>query len=194
MSTDGTSVILDKYVDCIDTLIIEQDEGLYFAMNKGINLARGKFVSFLNSDDYYLENSLSHLLDILESEDEHSLVTDILLIDKNQRLHVPINEIDNRMIPHPGLFMTKEAIVNLGGFDTEFQVAADYELVSKALRHGHKFKNTNKLITAHRSGGFSQKQRQRSIIETYRVQIKYYKKSIWKNTLLFMKCIVSGRN
>ena len=42
----------------IHRLVVEEDNGIWDAMNKGLNLAKGDIIGFLNSDDYYYENSL----------------------------------------------------------------------------------------------------------------------------------------
>lgn len=57
-SKDKTVDVLDKYKNKIQRLVIEKDNGIWDAMNKGINLAKGDIIGFLNSDDYYYENSL----------------------------------------------------------------------------------------------------------------------------------------
>ena len=57
-SNDGTIDIINRYRDKIDKVIIENDNGIWDAMNKGLNIASGNIIGFLNSDDYYFSNSL----------------------------------------------------------------------------------------------------------------------------------------
>ena len=57
-SNDGTIDIINKYKDKIDKVIIENDNGIWDAMNKGLKLAKGDIVGFLNSDDTYNQNTL----------------------------------------------------------------------------------------------------------------------------------------
>ena len=62
-STDGTINVIDKYRKYITHFISEEDDGLYYAMNKGIDLASGDIIGILNSDDYYYENALEIVKD-----------------------------------------------------------------------------------------------------------------------------------
>ena len=57
-SKDKTLNVLDNYKKKIHRLVVEEDNGIWDAMNKGLNLAKGDIIGFLNSDDYYYENSL----------------------------------------------------------------------------------------------------------------------------------------
>ncbi len=58
-SEDGTKEILEKYKDKIDNLIIENDKGIWDAMNKGVKKATGEIVGFLNADDFYYPGALN---------------------------------------------------------------------------------------------------------------------------------------
>ncbi len=60
-STDGTLDIIKKYKDKIDYWASEKDEGIYDAMNKGIKVAKGKYLAFINADDWYEDNALNHV-------------------------------------------------------------------------------------------------------------------------------------
>ena len=57
-SSDRTKEIINKYKNNISRIIIEGDDGIWDAMNKGIKLADGEIIGFLNSDDYYFNNTL----------------------------------------------------------------------------------------------------------------------------------------
>ena len=55
-SSDGTEKIINKYKNQITKIIIAEDSGIWDAMNRGINLASGEVLGFLNADDYYYDN------------------------------------------------------------------------------------------------------------------------------------------
>ena len=57
-SSDQTLKIINKYKNNINRIIIEEDDGIWDAMNKGIKIANGEIIGFLNSDDYYFNNTL----------------------------------------------------------------------------------------------------------------------------------------
>ena len=58
-SNDGTIEILKKYKDKIKKIVIESDKGIWDAMNKGVEIASGDIIGFLNADDYYHQNALN---------------------------------------------------------------------------------------------------------------------------------------
>ena len=65
-STDGTIDIIKKYNSKIYKWVSEEDNGLYDAMNKGINLATGDIIGILNSDDIFYENALYYVKEYFE--------------------------------------------------------------------------------------------------------------------------------
>ena len=88
-STDGTKEVIAKYAKDYPSIrwVSEKDNGQSDAMNKGITLAKGKYISFLNVDDYYSEGCLNEVCQILKQKPNiNYLVGDCNVWDQNRNL------------------------------------------------------------------------------------------------------------
>ncbi len=138
-STDGTLDIIKKYENSIDYYISEPDDGIYYAMNKGIVLARGDYLNFMNSDDEFLPNAISvSIKTILENKADGSVAHANMYDDKGKFMWVyttrPFDEtsyLTRNPCNHQTLFLSKEAYNKIGYFDTRYKYAAD--LISEYL-------------------------------------------------------------
>ena len=83
-STDGTLSLLESKKDQFAILVSELDKGIYDAMNKGINIATGDIIGFLNSDDFYVnENVISKIITLFKKNDSlEGCYSDLIYIDK----------------------------------------------------------------------------------------------------------------
>ena len=84
-STDGTKEVIAQYAKAHPSIqwVSEKDKGQSDAMNKGIALSKGKYISFLNVDDYYSEGCLNEVYQILtQNPDIHYLVGDCNVWDQ----------------------------------------------------------------------------------------------------------------
>ena len=136
-SQDGTQEILRDNKDCIDHLIIEKDEGIYDAMNKGIEASTGDLIGIINSDDYYKDiNVISDIVGWISSNKEfYAILTDISFVNKES---YDVRKVSAKnfkswllrfgwMPPHPGMFLKRKVIHNIGLYDTSYSIAADFE-------------------------------------------------------------------
>ena len=141
-SSDKTLTIINRYGSYIAYYVSENDNGIYDAMNKGISLASGDVIGFLNSDDYYVGNNVLDTVEhIFKMNDCDSCYGDLVYIDQNYR---PVRYWKSGrynhskfywgwMPPHPTFFVKKKIFDRYGVFDTEFGTAADYELMLRFL-------------------------------------------------------------
>jgi glycosyltransferase involved in cell wall biosynthesis len=160
-STDGTLEICSNYSDIIDVLISESDKGIYDAMNKGLYEASGKFVAYLNSDDYLVADALGRVLSRLSTEGIDFLYGDLQYINdqhETKRLwvsgHFSTRKLENLWIPpHPSSYVRTDLLRNLGGFNLTYALAADYDLMLKALHRLNKVDYLEGILVRMRLGG-----------------------------------------
>ena len=137
-STDQTLEIIKEYNNSITFLSSEIDNGIYDAMNKGINVAKGKIIGILNSDDFYPNNFIiSNVVNSFNNKID-AVYGDLVYVD-------PINtkkvlrywksgtytreKIKNGwMLPHPTFFVRKTIYDKYGLYDSSLHQAADYAI------------------------------------------------------------------
>lgn len=169
-STDGTVRIIKSYGDVVSLLVSEPDEGLYDAMNKGIKLATGDVVGILNADDFYTDNRvLSKVASAFMGSNVDAVYGDLQYvargdISKKTRFWQAGECEESKLqsgwtIPHPTLFVNKKVYEKLDKlFDTDFKIAADYELILRLLKvEKIKIKYTPETFVCMREGGNSAK-------------------------------------
>ena len=158
-STDGTLNIIQKYEHAIDYWVSEKDKGIYYAMNKGIDLAMGEFVGFVNSDDFLYEEILSELGNMEKSDEfdftlgdvniynqcskyqETNIHSEELILNKKYIFHMPTH--------HLGFYVRKIILKKVGKFNTDYKLRADFDLLSRVIDSTKSF-----LILKNRVGGF----------------------------------------
>lgn len=146
-SDDGTRELVESYADCYAGRLVflsERDEGMYFAMNKGIRLAGGDVVGILNSDDFYTSaDVLQRIADVFESYRPDAVYGDVHYVDP-ANLERRVRYYSSRnfrlwkmrmgyMPAHPSFYCRKELYDNIGLYDTSFRIAADFELLLRFL-------------------------------------------------------------
>lgn len=165
LSKDKTLQIIKKSKIKNSTIIHEKDNGIYDALNKGIEHANGKYIINLHSDNYFINNNV--LLDIfkkLHQSNLDCLYSDIeirnLKTDKVIRFcksqDYKYNLFQNGWMPnHPSLVLKKEILKDIK-YDISYKVSADYKLMIYLL-HIKKISNyyLSKTTIVMGSGGIS---------------------------------------
>lgn len=144
-STDGTLEIIHKYEKEIDYWISEKDNGIYDAMNKGILAANGKFVNFMNAGDYFFDNNI---LQKLPLNPLSKIIFGNIMYESGKVFE---STFDYRMylkntLHHQSAFYALDLLKQLGLFDTNFKILADYDMNFKALKLGIKFEQVPLLV------------------------------------------------
>ena len=127
-------------------LISESDDGIYDAMNKGLVLASGDVVGFLNSDDLYADASaLEKVANAFEDSEVEACYADLVYVSQDNRRVVRFwksrsfikGDFAKGWCPaHPTFYVRKSVIERLGLFDRSYKLAADVEFMMRYLERG----------------------------------------------------------
>lgn len=170
-SADGTLEIIRAHTGAGHSprLLSQRDAGIYHAMNKGIGLASGEYVVFVNADDWLEVEALSIVAGILESRSGAALTAPDVVggsvqihgRDGSTRLLPPDPGQNERRYPlkmssgHQATFMRAALLRDLDGFRTQFKLAADYDLFLRAIASGATWAFTDETLAHFSLGGAS---------------------------------------
>lgn len=142
-SSDGTLDIFKPYEAAGKlTVYSEPDTGIYNAMNKGLKQAKGKYIIYLNSDDFWhnpngIEQSV-HLLELAQAD--FSVAPFLLQKSDGTTVGAGTPSLASffAIMPccHQTMLARTDLLLKLGGFDESFQIAADYNLTTQLLLKG----------------------------------------------------------
>ncbi len=181
-STDGTLEILTEYKNRIHHLISEPDAGIYDAMNKGIRLAAGEYLLFLNGGDCLADGET--LRAVLPQLDRDIVYSDQRLLDSDGSVSVkefpdilPRNFLLHNMMPHQSVFIRRRLFEQHGMYDTSFSIAGDYDFFVRLLYvHQASCRHIGRVISVFRTDGISCDKTRRMLrkIENHRIRKKYF--------------------
>ena len=145
-STDNTLKIIQKYRSNIEFLISEKDSGIYEAMNKGMALATGDIICFLNSDDYYnTSETLSLVANQMINENLDALFGGVIFFRKDNPSHVmrkyqynsfSLNKFKFGWMPaHPASFVKRNIIMQNGFFNEKYKIAGDFDFLLRLFKN-----------------------------------------------------------
>ena len=164
-STDGSVELIESYGDQIDEWVSEPDDGVYDAMNKGIERATGDVIGLVNADDFYADGAIQT---VAETYAEHpdSIIVGAMnqvktggstytlrrnlsqsYLDDTIRYTMPIN--------HPATFVPTSVYERLGTFDAKFQILGDYDFICRCYQADVPFVFVDQVLSNMRVGGLS---------------------------------------
>ncbi|MCQ2255072.1 MAG: glycosyltransferase [Bacteroidaceae bacterium] len=163
-STDGSRVLLEKNAEKIDYWVSEPDKGIYNAMNKGINVAKGDYFLFLNSGDFFaspdvVRNILPHLCET------DYVIANVASIDAQGKIGQPTNYVGfisgdkkfwyNSTVSHQGMFIKGQTLKD-NPYNESHKIVADWEhaFIQLIVKNGT-FKVVENYVVNVLDGGFS---------------------------------------
>lgn len=159
-STDGTLELLKEFPHL--KVFSEPDSGVYNAFNKGVLKAQGKYIAFINSDDYFSSNEAVNIsIEKLEENNaDYSFGDTWLLNEENpekSEMRKPQLWKSFSKFPfcHQSMFCKTNALKEVGMFNENNKIASDYEVYLKLLLGGYKGIDVKSQIAVFRCGGVS---------------------------------------
>lgn len=181
-STDGTIDIINQYQSRISVIISEEDNGIYDAMNKAIKYCKGDVVAFINSDDWYVEGIIEKVAAVFQERKPDIVVGDYFSVDnqivkKKNQGHIGIKDIKaGIMFCHQSVFCRKTLFDEIGIFDTQYKISADYDWLLRAVTLGKRIEHITKPVCYFSSGGISDRNESLRIQEVYEIAMKHVRK------------------
>ncbi|MFC5758757.1 glycosyltransferase family 2 protein [Rhizobium sp. GCM10022189] len=165
LSQDRTLDRIRERKEIISKLISEKDAGIYDAMNKGIALATGDIIGFINGDDFYLSGTLAKVAKTFKDNPQlQACYGDLCYVKQNDpdtivrywrsSPFVPASFERGWAPPHPTFFVRRDVYERFGSFDLGYRIAADVELMMRLLeRHRIRVQYVPGVMVKMRMGG-----------------------------------------
>jgi len=180
-STDGTLDILKRYENRITKLLSEKDEGIYDAMNKGLAMATGDYVLFMNSgDEIYAPDTVANVFASADDADIYYGETEMIdesLQSLGQRRHKAPQQFTwqgfkyGMSISHQAIYIRRSITEP---FDRRYSLSADIDWIIRSAKKATKIVNVNRYVAKYMVGGMSKTKHRQSLLERFDIMKRYY--------------------
>ena len=185
-SNDGTVALIHRYENERLKWISEPDKGLYDAMNKGIKMATGDYLCFLNAGDTFYDTDTVQKI-FASIDEDHSpdiLYGETAIVDDNgrflhmRRLQAPKNltwkSFKHGMVVCHQAFIVKRELVE--PYDLSYRFSADFDWCIRMMKKAKNIYNTDLILVDYLNAGMTTANRKASLRERYRIMEKHYGK------------------
>lgn len=181
-SDDGTEKIVNEKSQRVAVWRSEPDLGVYDGMNKGLLLASGEIIGFLNADDVYMHSDvISRVSSTMADPAIDGCYANLVYVDRKQTGHVVRHWTSQNYTPglfergwmpaHPTFFVRKSVYEKLGGFNLRYRLQSDFDLALRFINiHGISTRYIPEIWVRMRMGGMSNN----SILNVIRGNIEAY--------------------
>lgn len=172
-SKDNTIDVVKEYVaeDSRFRYVSEPDKGIYDAFNKGWKLAAGEWIYYLGADDYLTKDGMYEMFS--SSSDADCMYGAVYRNKYNGKKiskdPLPTEMKLGKMISHQAIVMKRELIELMNGFDLRYRVSADFDLVTRSLKHGALFEMHPIYLAYFSDGGASSSMQ--PLKDSYKIRI-----------------------
>ncbi len=182
-STDGTIDIINKYENIIDNWISEKDNGVYDAMNKGIKLAKGKWINFMNAgDSFYNHSTVSDVFKEDYSDIDIIYGDRQVIFSDNKSKFIKAKELESmwqgKPMCHQSCFVAADYHKkNL--FTLNYDICDDFKFIYDAYHQKATFQYVDIVIAKYRSGGLSVDNIHRAVFQDWLIVDKSMKVHVY---------------
>ena len=165
-SNDNTLKICNQYINKIDQIVSEPDEGLYDAMNKGMNIASGDYIIFINSGDIFASNDTLTL--VSDNINNKSKINPDFIYGDSLECRIYGNEVFYKkarsykfiwygmFTHHQSMFYSRKIIKNHGlEFNLKYKLASDWDFTAKFLTKSNNHLRIPIPVSIFKQGGLS---------------------------------------
>lgn len=200
-SSDDTVSILKKYSHL--KWVSEKDNGSVYALNKGIKMATGDIIGWLNSDDYYEQNIFKDVVDAFENLNVNFVSGNQNFVDKDKNMVLKnfslkfdykyLTKFDPYVIRTPATFYSKNILEKVGYFAEDYKIVFDYDMFVKILKT-EDLKFVDKVFTNYRfhEGTLSLNNVKRQVGELLKISKQHGRKFTDHITFLLYKTLIKS--
>ncbi|HEY9533449.1 MAG TPA: glycosyltransferase family 2 protein [Mucilaginibacter sp.] len=180
-STDGTLQIIEQYKDQIARLVSEPDKGIYDAMNKGLAIATGDYVLFMNSaDEFYSADTVANVFAAAPDADIYYGETEMIGANGEslgRRRHQAPENFTWRdfkygmSISHQAIYIKRSLVKR---YDPKYQLSADIDWILDAAKKAKTIVNVHQYVAKYKVGGMSKHKHRQSLLERFDIMKRYY--------------------
>lgn len=176
-STDNTLKIIKRCEERIDYWISETDSGLWDAMNKGVRLATGDILNFLNSDDFYItKHDIDTVVrDLIRTKCDAWCGNVNMVTSEGKFLYTFRTQLHNPFfcLPHQALFYKRILHEKYGMYNQSLEYGADYDFYLKLASKKVTFFYNDYSVTSMRMGGHGQQNPLKILVHNFYIQVKH---------------------
>lgn len=164
----------------------ERDEGIYDAMNKGLSMAKGRFVVFMNAgDSFHRQETLSELVDCLSLSDIDVLYGETMLVDDSREHLGTRSSLTTRKLPQQltwrslkkGMLVCHQSFICSRAIAPSYimnNLSADIDWEIRCLKNAERIVKFPDIISNYLVGGISKEQHTKSLIDRFSVMLDHY--------------------
>lgn len=181
-STDNTLSVIEKYKDRIARVVSEPDKGLYDAMNKGISLATGDYLCFLNAGDAFHESTTLQKLQAANQERADIIYGETAVVNADRQfLHMRKHKAPEKLtwksfrqgmlVCHQAFFVKRSMAEP---YDLQYRYSSDFDWCIRMMKKADVIKNTRLILIDYLDEGMTTRHHKASLVERLRIMAKHY--------------------